>query len=71
MSRRPRRPIGEILLDMEVLREELLDDHDLQWGDLLFELYGWLMIHRPDAQETYVEDSSHPVFYYGPKLEDK
>jgi hypothetical protein len=60
------RPVGEILLDMEELRQELIDDHGMQWGDLFYELYGWLEIHRPDAREEYVE-GGHPVFYYGPE----
>lgn len=61
------RPTGKILLDMEPLLEELIDDHDLQWYDVLFLILGWLMVHRPGAQETYVSDDSHPVFYYGHK----
>lgn len=60
------RPAGEILLEIEKLREELIDSHDYQWYDILFEAYGWLMVHRPDAQEEY-EDGGHPEFYYGPK----
>jgi len=60
-----RRPLGDILLDMETLLEELVDSHDLQWGDVLFLILGWLSVHRKAAQETYVEDGSHPVMYYG------
>jgi len=63
------RPAGQILLEMEELRNELLDDHDMQWSDLLYELYGWLMVHRPDSREEYVE-GGHPEFYYGPKKND-
>lgn len=59
------RPTGDIMQDMEPLLEELVDKHDMQWYDVLFLIYGWLMVHRPKAQETYVEDNSHPVFYYG------
>lgn len=60
------RPAGQILLEMEELRNELLDDHDMQWGDLIYELYGWLEIHRPDAREQYL-DGSHPKLFYGPE----
>ncbi len=51
---------------MEVLRNEMIDDHNVQFGDLIYELYQWLVIHRPDAQEVYIE-GDNPVFYYGPK----
>lgn len=61
------RPYGEILLDMEVLRNELIDDHSVQWADLIYELYGWLEVHRPDAREEYLDGTGHPVLYYGPK----
>lgn len=60
------RPVGDILLDIEKLREELIDDHGFQWGDIFHETHGWLVIHRPEAQEEYVEGKyKHPEFYYG------
>lgn len=62
-----KRPIGHIYLDMEELIDEMIDSHDIQWGDVLNWVHGHLQIHRPDAQEEYVEDGSNPVFYYGPK----
>jgi len=62
------RPLGEILLDLEVVLDEMVDDHGLQWGDVLYNVYGHLRIHRPDAQEEY-EDGTHPEFYYGPPEE--
>lgn len=58
------RPTGKILLDMEPLLEELIDSHDLQWYDVLVLIWGWLMIHRPFAQEEYV-DGTKPLFFYG------
>lgn len=60
------RTMEEILLEQEALLEEMIDSHNLQWGEVLFGVYGWLMIHRPDAQEEYVDGGS-PKFYYGPK----
>lgn len=62
-----RRALGDILLDLEVLLEELVDSHDLQWSDVIFLVFGWLNVHRPSAQETYTKDGSHPVLFYGPK----
>lgn len=60
------RPSGDILLDMEVLLDELVDDHDLQIGDILSLINSHLIIHRPDAREEY-EDGGHPVYFYGSK----
>lgn len=61
------RPLGDILLDMEKLIVEMVVDHGLQWGDVLYNIYGYLKIHLPGGQETYVDDGSHPEFYYGPR----
>lgn len=52
--------------DMELLLEELVDDHDLQWYEVLALIFGWLTVHRPDAQEEY-HDGTRPVFFYGHK----
>lgn len=60
------RPLGKLLLEMEVLLDEMVDSHDLQWGDILNLIHGHLVIHRPDAQEKYLDDSS-PIMYYGPR----
>lgn len=64
MAEKRIRKTGDIMLDMEPLLEELVDDHDLQWYDVLFLVFGWLMVHRPFAQEKY-KDGTTPVFFYG------
>lgn len=58
------RPLGEILLDMETLLDEMIDEHQLQCGDILNLVHGHLQIHRQDAMEVYEEDDSSPVFSY-------
>lgn len=58
------RPLGDILLEMEPLIQEAMDSHDLQWGDMLSLIYGYLMVHYPYAEEEY-EDDTRPVFWYG------
>lgn len=45
------RPVGDILLDIEILVNELFDDHGFQWGDWLYNQLGWCKIHRPGDQE--------------------
>ena len=66
MAKRKIRPVGQILLEIEVLVNELFDDHHYQWGDWLWNQFGWLKIHRPDDQEEY-EDGGNPEFHYGYK----
>lgn len=61
-----KRPLGQVLLDLEKVLEEMVDNHELQWSDVLFLVYGWLQVHRPSAQEKYTSDNSSPVFKYGP-----
>lgn len=62
---RPRRQLGDILLDLEPLLEELVDDQGCQYGDILALVYQHLEVHLPHAKEKYVLDNSSPVFYYG------
>lgn len=60
------RPLGQSLLELEELITEMIDQHELQWGDILGLTHQYLVIHRPDAQEQYNE-GGHPEFYYGPR----
>lgn len=60
------RALGDIMLDIEVNITEMVENHDLQWGDVLNLIHGYLEVHRPDAQEEYVE-GGHPIFFYGPE----
>lgn len=66
MKKEKLRRTGDILLDLEPLLLELLVDHDMQWGDVLSLVHGYMMIHAPHAREEYVE-GGNPVFFYGPK----
>lgn len=61
-----RRKVGDILLKMEPLLEELSDSHELQWGEILSLIRCWLEIHRPDSQEVYL-DGTNPEYHYGVK----
>lgn len=63
--------LGDLLLDLEMILDEMVDNHGLQWGDILYLVQGHLIIHRPDAQEQYVDGSGSPVFYYGPDANNK
>lgn len=64
------RRLGDILLDMEPLILEMVDGHDLQHGDILNLVRGYLEVHCPNAKEEY-EEGGHPEFYYGPSRGDK
>lgn len=61
------RPLGDIISDLENLTEEMVDDHDMQWGDILAIVHNYLRVHRPDAQEEY-EEGTNPLYYYGPEI---
>lgn len=66
MSIKPKlRPLGHITQDMELLISEMIDGHDLQHGEVLNLIRGYLEIHYPGAKEEY-EVGGHPEFYYGP-----
>lgn len=65
MSKKRLRPLGHTLLDLEKILLEMTVDHDLQWGDVLNLVRGYLEVHVPGAQEQYTTGGS-PTFYYGP-----
>lgn len=58
------RPLGDILLDLELIIDEMIYDHDLQWGDVRALTMQHMRTHNPDAQEKYVEGGS-PIDFYG------
>ena len=60
------RKLGDVLLDLEPLILEMVEDHDLQHGDVLNLVRGYLEVHCPGAKEEY-EDGGSPTFFYGPK----
>lgn len=60
------RPLGKITSDLEPLILEMAVDHDLQHGEILNLIRGYLEIHLPEQKEKYV-DKSRVVFYYGPE----
>lgn len=60
------RPLGEITSDLEPLLLEMAIDHDLQHGEILNILRGYLEIHVDGQKEQYT-DGTQPIFYYGHK----
>ena len=59
------RRLGDITSDLEPLILEMVDDHDLQWGEVLAIIYGYLEVHCPGAREEYLDGTS-PRYTYGP-----
>lgn len=57
--------VENTLMDLEKVMLEMVD-HGMQWGDILFSVYGYLMIHCPGAREEY-DEGGNPEFYYGPR----
>lgn len=58
------RPLGNITSDLEPLLLEMAYEHDLQHGEILNIVRGYLEIHCPGAKEEFV-DGDEIVFYYG------
>ena len=58
------RKFSKITDDMEKLILEMTEDHELQWGEILNIIRGYLEIHCPESQEYYA-DGTNPIFYYG------
>jgi hypothetical protein len=58
------RPLGKITEDMEKLLFELVDDHELQRGEILAIISVWMEIHAPYCIEVYMDGTS-PEFKYG------
>lgn len=65
MAKKKIRPLGDILLEMEPLILEAVVDHNLQHGDLIYLLKGYLDVHCPGAKEEY-KDGTSPTLNYGP-----
>lgn len=59
------RPFGDVISDLENVIQEMVSRHDLQWGDILNIVHGYLCVHNPEAQEEYTDGSGSPMFYYG------
>lgn len=60
-----KQPIGDILLELEVVLDKMYDQ-GMQLGDVLGIVLLQTQAHRQDAIEEY-EDGSHPILKYGHK----
>jgi hypothetical protein len=58
--------MGDIMFDIESVVSEMVDDHDLQRGDILALVLNYIDVHYPTAIEEY-EDGTNPVYIYGHK----
>lgn len=57
------RRLGDIMLDMEILLEEMAIGHDLQYHEMLGIIYAHLVLHYPESQEEFL-DGKKPKFEY-------
>lgn len=69
MAKKKLRPLGFVTQDLEPLLLEMGIDHDLQHGEIMNLIYGYLLIHLPEQKEEYLDGTS-PVFYF-PMLQKK
>lgn len=65
MKKQTLRPLGSITADLEPLILEMVDGHELQVGEILNLIHGYLQIHCPGAFEVYEADGSSPILFYG------
>lgn len=66
MPRKKIHPLGDLWCKAEAPLFKMMEDHDLQHGEMLALFYQWLKTHFPGGQEEYCE-GGHPVFFYGPE----
>jgi len=59
--------MGDIMHELEAVIAKMVDQHDLQHGEILNLVNGYLEVHYPAQREEYTDGSGSPVFYYGPK----
>lgn len=64
MRKKQIRALGDITSDLEPLLLEMVSDHDLQHGEILNIIRGYLEIHCPGSKEQYT-DGTQPIFFYG------
>lgn len=69
MKKKQLRPLGDALLDIEPHLFEMCVDHDLQHGDVLYLIKGWLEVHYPKGKERFIDRKDDIFFYYGSKKE--
>lgn len=55
--------IEELSFELENTVTSLVSDHGYQWGEVIFRLYGYMMVHLPEGREEY-EDGTHPELMY-------
>lgn len=60
------RKLGDIISDLEELTTEMVEDHDMQRGDILAIVKSYIDVHLPGAIEVYEEDNSSPLYFYAP-----
>ena len=60
------RKLGDVLLDLEPLLDEMVEKHELQMGDVLALIIRQLEMHNPGCVEEFM-DGTKPIFFYGHK----
>lgn len=58
--------LGDIMHELEAVVTKMVKQHDLQHGEILNLVNGYLEVHYPEAKEEYIT-GGEPKFYYGPK----
>jgi hypothetical protein len=66
MAKKKLSKMGDVMHRVEAVVTEMIEDHDLQKGEVMALISRYIDVHFPCAIEEY-EDGSNPVEYYGPR----
>lgn len=54
------------MFDVEYMVKQMVEEHDMQKGEIMALVSQYIDVHYPGAIEEY-QDDSNPIFFYGPK----
>lgn len=57
--------MGDIMHELEKVITKMIDQHDMQKGEVLSLVNGYIDVHFPSSKEVYSETGDSPIFYYG------
>ena len=59
-------PMGDIMHEVEAIVTKMVEQHDLQKGEMMALFSQYIDVHFPGSIEEY-NNGSNPVYYYGPR----
>lgn len=56
--------LGDVMHELEDVVSQMVEDHDLQKGEILALVQEYIDVHHPGAIEEY-QDGTSPIYCYG------